>query len=131
MNTSDSEGSVFSEDVLKIEISGPNQDYLTLIDVPGIFRDPTEGLTTKQDVALVRRMVQGYIKDSRTVILAVLPSNVDPATQEILTMAKEYDEEGERTLGVLTKPDLVKENSAKLAVCDVVLGKKRPLALGY
>ncbi|CRG86094.1 Interferon-induced GTP-binding protein Mx1 [Talaromyces islandicus] len=107
-------GSVFSEDVLKIEISGPGQDYLTLIDVPGIFRTPTEGLTTKEDVALVRRMVKGYIKDSRTVILAVLPSNVDPATQEILTMAEEYDKQGERTLGVLTKPDL-----------------KRPLALGY
>lgn len=131
METSDTGGSVFSEDVLKIEISGPGQDYLTLIDVPGIFRTPTEGLTTKEDVALVRRMVQGYIKDRRTIILAVLPSNVDPATQEILTMAEEYDKQGERTLGVLTKPDLVTEDSAKLAVCNVVLGKKRPLALGY
>jgi hypothetical protein len=131
MNTSETGGSVFSQDVLKIEISGPTEDYLTLIDVPGIFRTPTEGLTTKQDVALVRRMVQGYMKDSRTVILAVLPSNVDPATQEILTMAEEYDKQGERTLGVFTKPDLVTENSAKLAVCNVVLGKKRPLALGY
>lgn len=131
MTPSDTEGSMFSENVLKIEISGPDQDYLTLIDVPGIFRTPIEGLTTKHDVALVRRMVRGYIKDRQTIILAVLPSNVDPATQEILTMAEKYDKEGERTLGVLTKPDLVTENSAKVAVCNVVLGKKRPLALGY
>jgi hypothetical protein len=37
------EGTVFSEDVLKIEICGPDEDYLTVIDVPGIFRNPTEG----------------------------------------------------------------------------------------
>ncbi|KAH8704700.1 putative dynamin [Talaromyces proteolyticus] len=130
-DTSSSDGNVFSEDVLKVEICGPNEDYLTLIDVPGIFRTPTEGITTKKDIKLVQNMVKGYIKDKRTVILAVLPSNVDPATQEILTLAEDYDKAGERTLGVLTKPDLVTELSAQAAVCNVVLGKKKPLALGY
>ncbi|KAL4924504.1 P-loop containing nucleoside triphosphate hydrolase protein [Aspergillus undulatus] len=33
----------FGQDILKIEISGPDQEYLTVIDVPGIFRVPTEG----------------------------------------------------------------------------------------
>lgn len=126
-----SEGNVFSEDILKVEIYGPDEDYLTLIDVPGIFRNPTEGVTTKSDIVLVQNMVKKYIKDNRTIILAVLPSNVDPATQEILTLAEDYDEAGERTLGVLTKPDLVTEISAQAAVCNVVLGKKKPLALGY
>lgn len=124
-------GTVFSEDVLKIEISGPYEDYLTIIDVPGIFRTHIHGTTTKGDVKLVRDMVEGYIKDDRTIILAVLPSNVDIATQEILALAEEYDKIGERTLGVLTKPDLVLEPSAQTAVCNLVLGKKRPLALGY
>src|SRR5215468_4492479 len=99
-DTSSSGGTIFSEDVLKIEICGPNEDYLTVIDVPGIFRNPTEGITTKEDVRLVQNMVREYIKNSRTVILAVLPSNVDIATQEILTFAEEYDKAGERTLGV-------------------------------
>lgn len=45
-----SEGTVFSEDILKIEICGPNEDYLTVIDVPGIFRNPSEGITTKADI---------------------------------------------------------------------------------
>jgi hypothetical protein len=71
------------------------------------------------------------IKNNRTIILAVLPSNVDIATQEILTLAADYDKAGERTLGVLTKPDLVTEHSAQVAVCNMVLGKKRPLTLGY
>jgi dynamin family protein len=131
METSSKDGKVFSEDVLKVEICGPSEDYLTVIDVPGIFRTPTEGITTKKDIELVQNMVKEYIKDSRTIILAVLPSNVDIATQEILTLAQDYDKVGGRTLGVLTKPDLVKEHSAIVAVSNLVLGKKKPLTLGY
>ncbi|KAF5001166.1 hypothetical protein FGRMN_1190 [Fusarium graminum] len=123
-------GTVFSEDVLKIEIHGPNEDYLTIIDVPGIFRATTQG-TTKEDMVMVKDLVKLYIKDDRTIILAVLPSNVDVATQEILELAEDYDKEGVRTLGVLTKPDLVIESGAQAAVCDLVQGKKRPLNLGY
>ncbi|CVL07115.1 related to RBTMx2 protein [Fusarium mangiferae] len=121
----------FTEDVLKIERCGPNEDYLTVIDVPGIFRITTQGVTTDKDRQLVERMVKNYIRDSRTVILAVLPCNVDIATQEILAFAEEVDPFGERTLGILTKPDLLKERSAKAVVCDLVLGKRRPLTLGY
>ncbi|KAK0368364.1 dynamin family protein [Colletotrichum limetticola] len=121
----------FSEDVLKIEKCGPSEDYLTIIDVPGIFRTTTEGVTTNKDKALVRDMVQRYIKDSRTVILAVLPSNVDVATQEILSLAEEADPAGDRTLGILTKADLLKERSASLAVVSLVEGKRKPLKLGY
>ncbi|KAK6084821.1 dynamin family protein [Seiridium cupressi] len=123
-------GAVFSEDVLKIEVYGPCEDYLTIIDVPGIFRTTTQG-TTKEDMILVRDLVKSYIKESRTIILAVLPSNVDVATQEILELAEEYDKSGVRTLGVLTKPDLVLEPTAQTAVCDLIQGKKRPLTLGY
>ncbi|KAK8043546.1 interferon-induced GTP-binding protein mx2 [Apiospora rasikravindrae] len=123
-------GAVFSEDVLKIEVHGPHEDYLTIIDVPGIFRTTTQG-TTKDDMAMVRGLVKSYIREERTIILAVLPSNVDIATQEILELAEDYDKSGERTLGVLTKPDLVLEPSAQAAVCDLVQGKRRPLALGY
>ncbi|KAF5963044.1 dynamin family [Fusarium coicis] len=121
----------FTEDVLKIERCGPDEDYLTVIDVPGIFRITTQGVTTDSDRQLVERMVKNYIRDSRTVILAVLPCNVDIATQEILAFAEEVDPTGERTLGILTKPDLLKERSAKAVVCDLVLGKRRALTLGY
>ncbi|KAM0245934.1 hypothetical protein ACHAP5_005085 [Fusarium lateritium] len=123
-------GPVFSEDVLKIEIHGPDEEYLTIIDVPGIFRATTQG-TTKEDMVMVKELVKGYIKNDRTVILAVLPSNADVATQEILELAEDYDKDGVRTLGVLTKPDLVTEPEAQAAVCDLINGKKRPLNLGY
>ncbi|CCF37109.1 interferon-induced GTP-binding protein Mx1 [Colletotrichum higginsianum] len=124
-------GSAFTEDILKIEIGGPKQHHLTVIDVPGIFRTATKDLTTDDDIVLVRNMVQRYIKDQRTIILAVIPCNVDIATQEVLTLAKEVDPDGIRTMGVLTKPDLATERATKQIVCELVEGKRHSLRLGY
>lgn len=56
---------------------------------------------------LVRNMVLRYMENSRSVMLTVVPANVDIATQEIIEMARELDPEGARTLRILTKPDLV------------------------
>lgn len=121
----------FSEAILKIEKAGPDENNLTIIDVPGIFRTTTEGITTKKDQEIVKNMVKRYIKDRLTIILAVLPSNVDVATQEILSFAEEADPEGDRTLGILTKADLLTEKSAKDAVMSLVQGKRKVLKLGY
>src|SRR2546421_6161851 len=122
--------STFSEHIFRVELLGPKHSHLSVIDVPGIFRTPTEGLTTTGDISLVQGMVQRFIKNERTIILAVIPANVDIATQEILSMAKEVDPHGQRTLGVLTKPDLV-DRGAEKDVLDLVQGKKQKLRLGY
>lgn len=119
----------FSNDVLRLEISGPDQEHLSVIDVPGIFKSTTDGLTTKQDIELVRHMVLGYMKNPRSIMLTVIPANVDVATQEILEMAKEVDPSGDRTLGVLTKPDLV-DRGAESRVVDLVNGSSYKLKLG-
>lgn len=124
-------GSAFSLDVLKVEISGPNADHLTVIDVPGMFETVTPGLTTESDIDLVKNMVKRYIHESRTIILAVVPCNGDIANQKILRLAAEADPQGKRTLGVLTKPDLAIENATKAVICDLVNGKRRDLHLGY
>lgn len=120
----------FSNDILKIELSGPSRQHLSIIDVPGIFITPTHGITTKEDMLLVRNMVKTYIQNSRTIILAVIPAPVDIATQEILAMAEEADPLGQRTLGVLTKPDLV-DGGGEGHVMDLVRGTKNKLNLGY
>lgn len=121
----------FSEHILKIEICGPEQPHLTVIDVPGIFRTATPGVTTDDDITLINNMVKGYMKDSRTIILAVVPCNVDIATQEILKLAKEADPNGIRTMGVLTKPDLAPERATQQNILDLVQGKRKDLKLGY
>jgi hypothetical protein len=81
---SSGEGTVLIKDALKIEICGPEEDYLTVIDLPGIFCNPTEEVTTKANIRLVQNIVKKYTKHSHTIVLTVLPSNVDIATQEIL-----------------------------------------------
>ncbi|KAK3074249.1 hypothetical protein LTR53_003472 [Teratosphaeriaceae sp. CCFEE 6253] len=120
----------FSNDVLRLEISGPSQEHLSVIDVPGIFKSTTEGVTTKADIQLVRTMVKGYMDNPRSVMLAVVPANVDVATQEILELAAEADEHGDRTLGVLTKPDLV-DKGAEHGVLNLLEGRTRVMKLGW
>lgn len=120
----------FSDDVLKIEVAGPDQQHLSVVDVPGIFRKVTEGVTTQIDITNVRAMVERYMANPRSVILAVVPANVDIATQEILDMAQIHDPKGQRTLGVLTKPDLV-DKGAEGNVLDLMQGITHKLNLGW
>ena len=121
--TPDDAANTFSDDVLKIEICGPKQQHLSVIDVPGIFHNPDEVVTTDSDLEMVRNMVRNYMKNPRSIILAVIPANGDIANQEILKMAKECDTKGQRTLGVLTKPDLV-DPGAEDGAIDLVEGDR-------
>ena len=120
----------FSDDIFRIELCGPEKSHLSVIDVPGIFRTTEEGITTEEDKLLVKNMVRRYVENPRTIILAVLAANVDIATTEILDMAAEVDSSGQRTLGILTKPDLV-DKGAEQDITDLVRGRKKKLKLGY
>lgn len=60
-----------------------------------------------------------------------MPCTVDVATQEILKLAKAADSSGIRTMGVLTKPDLAREETTRAAIIDLVLGKGSTLRLGH
>lgn len=122
--------STFSEDVLRLEVCGPDQEHFSVVDVPGIFRKTTEGVTTIRDKEMVTDMVVRYMENPRSVMLTVIPANVDIATQEILSMAEKYDGDGHRTLGVLTKPDLV-DIGAETQVLELVEGKRHKLNLGW
>ncbi|KAE8356356.1 P-loop containing nucleoside triphosphate hydrolase protein [Aspergillus coremiiformis] len=120
----------FSKDVFRLEICGPEEDHLSVIDVPGIFKNTTPGITSKADIHVVRDMVETYMRNPRSIMLTVVPANVDIATQEIVEMAREYDPNGERTIGVLTKPDLV-DKGAEDRVLDLVAGNKLFIQHGW
>jgi Dynamin central region/Dynamin family len=130
MDINQADGRTFSEDVLRLELVGPTQEHFSVIDVPGIFKRKEAGVTTKEDMALVDRMVREYMTNPRSVILAVVPCNGDVAMQEILERAEEVDPEGIRTLGVLTKPDLV-DRGAEAAIVDMIEGNRQRLLLGW
>jgi hypothetical protein len=84
--------------VLQIEIVGPGLMPLTIVDLPGLIHAPNAGQELR-DVKKVQRLVESYMKEPRSIILAVISAKSDPANQQILQYTKEMDKEGMRTLG--------------------------------
>ncbi|KAI9784540.1 MAG: hypothetical protein M1816_000806 [Peltula sp. TS41687] len=102
--------SAFSNDVLRVEISGPDRPQLTIVDLPGLIHSENK-LQTAADVKLVQDMVQQYMVNRRSVILAVVSAKNDYANQIVLRLAREVDRNGLRTLGIITKLDTLPINS--------------------
>ena len=76
----------------------------------------------------IRDMVLKFIGKSNAVILAVTAANTDLANSDGLKLAREVDPEGTRTVGVLTKVDLM---DAGTDVVEILAGRVIPLRLGY
>ncbi|KAI0154591.1 dynamin GTPase [Xylariaceae sp. FL1272] len=129
-NHSPGQQPAFSEDVLMLEIADPSQEHFSVIDVPGTFKKQTEGVTTKEDIKIVDRMVRGYMTNPRSVMLTIVSANSDIANEGIVQQAEDLDPDGIRTLGVLTKPDLV-DKGAEGKVIELVEGKRHRLRLGW
>ncbi|KFY67375.1 hypothetical protein V496_01566 [Pseudogymnoascus sp. VKM F-4515 (FW-2607)] len=98
----------FSDDILKIELSGPHHTNLSVVDVPGLFHNPTK-YQTEEDKAIIRGLIQRYITDPRTIIMAVLDARNNLANQEVFRMARAADPAGVRTVGIITKCDALQE----------------------
>ncbi|QGA20940.1 hypothetical protein EYB26_008650 [Talaromyces marneffei] len=94
----------FSDDILKIELSGPEHHHLSVVDVPGLFHNPTK-YQTEEDRAIIRKLIENYITDKRTIILAVMDARNNLANQEVFSMARAADPAGQRTVGIVTKCD--------------------------
>ncbi|KIH86345.1 hypothetical protein SPBR_08141 [Sporothrix brasiliensis 5110] len=70
----------FSNDVLRIELSGPQQQHLTLVDLPGLFQ-AGNAEQSADEAPLVRRLVLDYMTRPRSIILAVVSAAYDFANQ--------------------------------------------------
>lgn len=44
-----------------------------------------------------------YARDTRTIILCVIPANQDMSTSDAIQLAQQEDPDGKRTVGVITK----------------------------
>ncbi|OXV08567.1 hypothetical protein Egran_03670 [Elaphomyces granulatus] len=94
----------FAKDTLSVVIQGPQRPQLTLVDLPGIIQSETKD-ASKEDVSLVSAITEHYISQSRTICLAVVSATNDYANQPILNKVRRFDPKGDRTLGIITKPD--------------------------
>lgn len=83
---------------------------LTLIDLPGMTKVPV-GDQPPDIETQIRNMIIEFIERDSCLILAVSPANSDLANSDALKLAKEYDPQGLRTIGVITKLDLMDEGT--------------------
>ncbi|KAJ7632135.1 Dynamin central region-domain-containing protein [Roridomyces roridus] len=112
---------------INLRIFSPNVLTLTLVDLPGLTKVPV-GDQPRDIEKQIRDMLMKYISKPACIILAVSAANQDLANSEGLKMAREVDPEGTRTIGVLTKVDLM---DAGTDVVDILAGRIIPMRLGY
>ncbi|EGG23801.1 dynamin like protein [Cavenderia fasciculata] len=112
---------------INLKIYSPHVVNLTLVDLPGITKVPV-GDQPSDIESQIRRMIMAYIKRPNAIILAVTPANTDLANSDALQLAREVDPEGKRTIGVITKLDLMDKGTDAM---DVLTGRVIPLTLGF
>jgi replication fork clamp-binding protein CrfC len=100
---------------------------LTLVDLPGMTKVPVKGQPSDIEEQ-IRSLVQKFIQPSNALILSLTAANTDLANSDALKLAREVDPDGERTIGVVTKIDLMDEGTDAL---DLLQGNIYPLRLGY
>lgn len=83
---------------------------LTLVDLPGMTKVPCGDQPQDIEKKIVDLCYQ-YTVPKTAIIMAVTPANQDLANSDALKLARKVDPYGERTIGVLTKIDLMDEGT--------------------
>ncbi|QVM12473.1 hypothetical protein D8B26_007100 [Coccidioides posadasii str. Silveira] len=131
ISSTDERTAGFSDDVLKVEISGPDKPGLTLVDLPGLYHAKSKEQGA-QGIPIVRNLVKSYMSNQRSLILAVISAKNEYNNQEVLDLAEKYDKKRERTLAIVTKPDtLPKGSEEEQMYIDLVNNERIKLQLGW
>ncbi|XP_022136675.1 dynamin-related protein 3A-like [Momordica charantia] len=116
-----------SDKQIRLKIFSPNVLDITLVDLPGITKVPV-GDQPSDIEARIRTMILSYIKVPSCLILAVSPANSDLANSDALQVAGNADPDGLRTIGIITKLDIMDRGTDAR---NLLSGKVIPLRLGY
>ena len=95
-----------SPNPINLRIFSPNVLTLTLVDLPGLTKVPV-GDQPRDIERQIKDMLIKYISKPNAIILAVTAANTDLANSDGLKLARDVDPDGTRTIGVLTKVDLM------------------------
>lgn len=112
---------------INLKIFSPHVLNLTLVDLPGLTKVPIGDQPTDIEKQ-TRTLISEYIAKPNSIILAVSPANVDIVNSEALKLARYVDPMGRRTIGILTKLDLMDHGTNAL---DILSGRVYPLKLGF
>lgn len=112
-------------DPIQITIRSPRVPDLSLVDLPGYIQ--VEAADQPAELKLKIRALCNRYLEAPNIILAISAADVDLANSSALRAAKIADPRGERTVGVITKLDLVDPERARA----ILLNRKYPLRMGY
>ena len=102
-----------SQEPISLTIYSPYVVDLTMVDLPGMTKVPVKG--QPQDIEeQIRTLTYKFISQPNALILALTAANTDLANSDALKLAREVDPDGERTIGVVTKIDLMDEGTDAL-----------------
>ncbi|KAI1350189.1 dynamin family protein [Xylaria sp. FL0043] len=121
-----------THDTLVIDLNGKDKPHLTLVDLPGLVRNPNNEQSAK-DIAEIIALTDEYMKNPRTLILAVIGGNSDYVQADILDKVRRFDRTGDRTIGVLTKPDAAISQGLHGKLLDLVSNRdeENKIKLGW
>ncbi|KAF1346890.1 Dynamin central region-domain-containing protein [Delphinella strobiligena] len=112
---------------INLKIYSPHVLSLTLVDLPGLTKVPIGDQPTDIEKQ-TRNLISEYIAKPNSIVLAVSPANQDLVNSEALKLARHVDPMGKRTIGVLTKLDLMDHGTNAM---DILSGRVYPLKLGF
>ncbi|ROL53848.1 Dynamin-1 [Anabarilius grahami] len=112
---------------INLRVYSPNVLNLTLVDLPGMTKVPV-GDQPADIEQQIKEMLMQFVTKDNCLLLAVSPANSDLANSDALKIAKEVDPQGQRTIGVITKLDLMDEGTDAR---DILENKLLPLRRGY
>jgi len=124
-----SQGAVagFTDDVLVVNQCGPHLPHLDVVDLPGIFQASSHG-QTDADRAIVRAMVEKYIKEESNLVLLVAHAgnsyNNSSAVQIVQSILARDPGLAQRVVGVLTHPECPDDLESLEQAREVLLGGK-------
>ncbi|CAH8516587.1 unnamed protein product [Heterobilharzia americana] len=116
-----------SSNPINLRVYSPNVLNLTLIDLPGMTKVPVGDQPPDIEIQ-IRSMIMEFITQENCLILAVSPANSDLANSDALKLSKEVDPQGLRTIGVVTKLDLMDQGTDAR---DILENRLLPLRRGY
>lgn len=117
---------------IHLKIYSKSIPNLTLIDLPGLTMVACTDRGQPKDIKeKIRALVGKYIERESTIILAVMPARTDIEADMGLDLIKQYDPNGERTVGVLTKVDLMNDSTDIVDYLKNNVSKDLQLNYGY
>jgi GTP-binding protein EngB required for normal cell division len=125
LNLSVPESECVTDDPIRLTIHSPRIPDLSLIDLPGYIQVAGEN-QPRELKRKISELCDKYIRGPN-IILAISAADTDLANSTALQASRRVDPRGERTIGVITKMDLVEPEKGYAILSD----RQYPLRLGY